>query len=67
MKDVIKNWLRNRSTIEFLGLWKKIHSPNFKGVEFDPLLVESGTNAFTMSPKRFNKCVCWKMLKIENC
>jgi hypothetical protein len=52
-KDVVKNWLRNRSTIEFLGLWEKIHNPNFKGVEFDPLLFESGNNAFTMSPTRW--------------
>jgi len=52
-KDVVKNWLRNRSTIEFLGLWEKIHNPDFKGVEFDPLLFESGTNAFTMSPTRW--------------
>jgi KilA-N domain. len=41
-KDVVKNWLRNRSTIEFLGLWERIHNPNFKGVEFDPLLFECG-------------------------
>jgi hypothetical protein len=40
-KDVVKNWLRNRSTIEFLGLWEKINNPNFKGVEFDPLFIES--------------------------
>jgi len=50
---VIKNWLRNRTTIEFLGLWEKIHNPDFKGVEFDPLLFESGSNAFTMSPTRW--------------
>ncbi len=35
-KDVVKNWLRNRSTIEYLGLWEKINNPEFKGVEFDP-------------------------------
>ena len=34
-KDVVKNWLRVRDTIEFLGLWETIHNPNFKGVEFD--------------------------------
>ena len=34
-KDVVKNWLRNRSTIDYLGLWEKINNPNFKGVEFD--------------------------------
>ena len=52
-KDVVKNWLRNRSTIEFLGLWEKIHNPDFKGGEFDPLLFESGNNSFTMSPTRW--------------
>ena len=52
-KDVVKNWLRNRSTIEFLGLWEKIHNPDFKEVEFDPLLFEAGSNAFTMSPTRW--------------
>jgi len=52
-KDVVKNWMRNRTTIEFLGLWEKIHNPDFKGVEFDPLLFEAGNNAFTMSPTRW--------------
>lgn len=52
-KDVVKNWMRNRSTIEFLGLWEKIHNPNFKGVDFDPLLFEAGSNAFTMSPTKW--------------
>ena len=33
--DVIKNWMRNRSTIEYLGLWEKLNNPNFKPVEFD--------------------------------
>lgn len=36
-KDVVKNWLRSRSTIDFLGLWEKINNPQFKGVEFDAL------------------------------
>jgi hypothetical protein len=36
-KDVVKNWMRTRTTIEFLGLWEKLNNPNFKGVEFDPL------------------------------
>lgn len=35
--DVIKNWIRNRYTIEFLGTWELIHNPNFKVVEFDTL------------------------------
>ena len=52
-KDVIKNWMRSKDTIEFLGLWEKLHNNNFKGVEFDPLLAEAGSNAFTMSPSRW--------------
>jgi len=54
-KDVVKNWFRNRSTIEYLGLWEKINNPNFNGVEFDPLLFESGSNSFTLSPSKWIK------------
>ena len=50
-KDVVKNWLRVRDTIEFLGLWETIHNPNFKGVEFDSFRKEAGTNA--LSPHRW--------------
>jgi len=42
-KDVVKNWMRNRNTLEFLGLWEKLHNPNFKGVDFDPLVLEAGS------------------------
>ena len=52
-KDVVKNWMRSRATISFLGLWEKLHNPDFKGVEFDPLLAMAGDNAFTMSPTRW--------------
>lgn len=52
-KDVVKNWLRARDTIEFLGLWETINNPNFKGVEFDSFRKEAGTNAFTLSPQRW--------------
>lgn len=52
-KDVVKNWLRNRSTIEFIGLWEQINNPNFKGVEFDSFLFESGSNSFTLSPSKW--------------
>ena len=34
-KDVVKNWMRSRATISFLGLWEKLHNPGFKGVDFD--------------------------------
>lgn len=52
-KDVIKNWMRTRSTIEFIGLWEKIHNPNFKGVEFDSFLYEAGSNSFVLSPSKW--------------
>ena len=44
--DVIKNWMRNRDTIEFLGLWESLHNPDFKPVEFDGFRKEAGLNAF---------------------
>ncbi len=49
--DVIKNWLRSRSTIEFLGLWEKLNNPDFKLVEFDQFRNEAGSNYFVLSPK----------------
>ncbi len=51
--DVIKNWLRNRNTIEFLGLWESLNNTDFKPVEFDGFKNNSGLNAFTMSPKKW--------------
>lgn len=50
-KDVVKNWLRNRETISFLGLWEQLNNPNFKGVEFDSFKMQAGSNAFTLSPQ----------------
>ena len=52
-KDVIKNWLRSRATIEFLGLWEQINNDNFKGVEFDSFKKEAGANSFTLSPTKW--------------
>jgi hypothetical protein len=52
-KDVIKNWMRLRSTIEYLSLWENFYNPIFKGVEIDPLLSETGKNHFTLSPNRW--------------
>lgn len=52
-KDVVKNWLRLKNTIEYLGLWEMLNNPDFKGVEFDPFLKEAGNNSFTMSPSRW--------------
>ncbi len=52
-KDVVKNWMRLRSTIEFLGLWEKLYNPEFKGVEFDTFKNEAGSNSFTLTPQRW--------------
>lgn len=52
-KDVIKNWMRSKDTLEFLGLWEQLHNSNFKGVEFDTFRTQAGSNAFTMSPSKW--------------
>jgi KilA-N domain len=52
-RDIIKNWLRNRSTIDFIGLWEIIHNPNFKQVEFDLFKHEAGSNTFVLSPGKW--------------
>lgn len=54
-KDVVKNWLRLRSTIDFLGLWEELNNPNFKGVEFDAFKSHAGENSFTLSPQQWIK------------
>lgn len=51
--SVIQNWLRNRNTIEFLGLWEKINNQNFNSVEFEGFKKQAGLNAFTLSPKKW--------------
>lgn len=45
--------MRAKNTLEYLGLWESLNNPDFKGVEFDPILREAGSNAFTMSPSRW--------------
>ncbi|MCL1993990.1 MAG: KilA-N domain-containing protein [Spirochaetes bacterium] len=52
-KDVVKNWLRSKETIAFLGLWESLNNPDFKGVEFDSFRNEAGYNAFTLSPEQW--------------
>ena len=53
--DVVKNWLRLRNTIEFLGLWEQLNNPDFKLVEFDQFKIEAGANAFVLSPQKWIK------------
>lgn len=50
---VIGNWIRNRNTIEFLGLWETLYNPDFKPLEFEGFRNQAGLNAFTMSPKKW--------------
>nr|DAQ26819.1 MAG TPA: KilA-N domain [Caudoviricetes sp.] len=50
---IIQNWMRLRSTIEFLGLWEHINNPDFKGIEFDAFRNSSGLNSFTLTPKQW--------------
>ena len=51
--DVIKNWMRGKDVIQFLGLWEKLNNPDFKPVEFVGFKMEAGTNAFTLSPQKW--------------
>ncbi len=50
---IINNWIRNRSTIEFIGLWEKLFNPNFKPLEFERFKNEAGSNYFVLSPQRW--------------
>ncbi len=51
--DIIKNWLRNKNTIELLGLWEKLHNPNFYLSEFENFSNKAGLNHFVLSPKKW--------------
>ena len=52
-KMVVQNWMRNRNTIEFLGVWESLHNPDFKGIEFDAFREEAGLNSFTLTPTKW--------------
>ena len=51
--DIIKNWMRSRTTIEFIGLWEQLHNLDFKAVEFDRFMHEAGSNTFVLSPGKW--------------
>ena len=51
--DLIYSWMRNRNTLEFLGIWEQIHNPDFKGGEFDTFKKEAGLNSFRLTPKKW--------------
>lgn len=50
---VIANWMRNRNTIEYLGLWEQLYNTEFKPLEFEGFLHQAGANAFTLSPMKW--------------
>lgn len=51
--SVIGNWLRNRNTLEYLGIWESLYNPNFNLLEFEGFKKEAGLNAFTLSPQKW--------------
>jgi len=51
--DLVRNWLRNRNTIEFLGIWEQLNNPDFNSVEFDGIKMLAGLNSFTLTPKQW--------------
>ena len=50
---ILQNWLRTRSTIEFVGLWEQFNNPNFNSIEFDGIKNQAGANSFSLTPKRW--------------
>jgi hypothetical protein len=53
--DLIRNWLRNRNTLELLGIWEQLHNPDFNPVEFDGIKKLAGLNSFTLTPKQWTE------------
>ena len=51
--DLIRNWLRNRNTLELLGIWEQLHNASFNPVEFDGIKQQAGLNSFTLTPKQW--------------
>src|SRR3989344_8787988 len=52
---IIQNWLKNRNTIEFLGIWEQIHNQDFNSIEFDGIRKQAGLNTFILTPKQWNE------------
>ena len=51
--DLVRNWLRNRNTVEFLGVWERLNNPGFNSVEFDGIRIQAGLNSFVLTPKQW--------------
>jgi hypothetical protein len=50
---LIQNWMRTRTTVEFLGVWERLFNPDFNSIEFDRIKSEAGLNTFALSPKKW--------------
>jgi hypothetical protein len=50
---ILQNWIRNRSAIEFMGLWEQFNNPHFNSIEFDGIKNQAGSNSFSLTPKRW--------------
>ena len=50
---LISNWMRNRNTIEFLGIWERLHNPAFNPIEFDGIRIQSGLNSFILTARQW--------------
>jgi len=50
---IIQNWMRNRNTIEFMGIWEQLNNPDFNSIEFDGIRKQAGLNSFSLTPKRW--------------
>ncbi|MBI5360619.1 MAG: KilA-N domain-containing protein [Planctomycetes bacterium] len=51
--DLVRNWLRNRNTVEFLGIWEQLNNPVFNSVEFNGIRIMAGLNSFALTPKQW--------------
>jgi hypothetical protein len=52
-EHIIQNWMRNRNTIEFLGVWERLNNPDFKHLEFEVFRTKAGLNSFVLTPKQW--------------
>ena len=50
---ILQNWMRNRSTIDLMGLWEQFNNPEFNSIEFDGIKNMAGSNSFSLTPKRW--------------
>lgn len=58
---ILQNWMRNRSTIEYLGLWEQLNNADFNSIEFDGFKNQAGSNSFSLTLPR--DCIAWYNVK----